>query len=127
MDEQMKDEEIIKALECCIKHNSCDGCPLNALNCTARVPMAFAVDLINRQKAEIEEMRNGLIEAAKGVAEAKDLLKNDIAKAKAEAIREFAERFKSGCVRVKTEGKSMLVCQESSFDYLVKEMIGERE
>ena len=59
----MTDNDIIKALECCRKHNSCDGCPMHTMNCTARVPMAFAVDLINRQKAEIDSLRNVIAES----------------------------------------------------------------
>lgn len=42
---------------------------------------------------------------------------------KNEAIKEFAERVKNGCGRVKTEGHSMLVCQEKVFDDITKEMM----
>ena len=54
----MTDTEIIKALECCVsRKNSCNGCPAHTMNCTPRVAMAFALDLINRQKEEIERLK----------------------------------------------------------------------
>lgn len=48
----MTDNEIIKALECCVK-DKCSDCPAKAMFCDANVPMAFALDLINRQSKEI--------------------------------------------------------------------------
>jgi hypothetical protein len=48
------------------------------------------------------------------------------ANAKKEAVKEFAEKLKKGCGRVKTEGRSMLVFTESSFDYIVKEFTEEK-
>lgn len=54
----MTDEQIIKALEC---HNGCRGsiceeCPLFPTNeCSAELS-GYALDLINRQKAEIERL-----------------------------------------------------------------------
>ena len=62
----MTDNEIIKALECC--SNSCDDgfakcdeCPRfeEGSGCTLRT-MKNALDLINRQKAEIERLENEL-------------------------------------------------------------------
>ena len=49
----MKDNEIIKALECC-KKDDCDNCPNDFGNCYANLA-GYALDLINRQKAEIEK------------------------------------------------------------------------
>ena len=46
------DEEVIKALECCINDN-CDNCPDTFGNCEHNA-MRNALDLINRQKAEID-------------------------------------------------------------------------
>lgn len=48
------DDEIIKALECCIK-SECSKCPLKRSFCSENVAMEYALDLINRQKAEIEK------------------------------------------------------------------------
>lgn len=53
------DEEVIKALECCCKDNyegDCPKCPLQ-LNGNCNVILAeHALDLINRQKEEIERL-----------------------------------------------------------------------
>ncbi len=53
----MTDNEIIKALECCEKPvgKGCKECPLYNTDCTAINLGAIALDLINRQKAEIEK------------------------------------------------------------------------
>lgn len=54
----MKDNEIIKALECC-KRNKCAECPIkyecrgNKIRATLIIS---AFDLINRQKAKIKEL-----------------------------------------------------------------------
>lgn len=55
----MTDNEIIKALECCIIHK-CEKCPAKAMFCSESVPMAFAISLIHRQKADIERLNEEL-------------------------------------------------------------------
>ena len=50
----MTDEDIIRALGCCV-NGKCFKCPLKTMNCSAKVPMAFALDLISRQQAELEK------------------------------------------------------------------------
>ena len=55
----MTDNDIIKALEVCVGiHNDCDNCPLleysQATDECMTEAMSNALDLINRQKAEIE-------------------------------------------------------------------------
>lgn len=56
----MTDNEIIKALECCSHRNEdlpCDGCPAyNIAQMCMEDLMSDALDLINRQKAEIERL-----------------------------------------------------------------------
>lgn len=119
----MKDNEIIKALECC-KDNDCDNCPFEE-QCRRNGSLAdIALDLINRQKAEIvklekvEKYADKTIKAQAAEIERlqaenkkqKAILEEindeinplpfetdfDIAmkKAKYEAIKEFAERLK---------------------------------
>ena len=82
------DEEIVKALECCQSHTitDCRDCPNRASghNCVNEL-MRNALDLINRQKAEIERLKAEQM-MAEGYADALE------ERAKAEAIREFAER-----------------------------------
>ena len=57
---KLMDEEIIKALECCGKEYSCERCILNTwLNkkrdCVGTI-LGGALDLINRQQAELERL-----------------------------------------------------------------------
>lgn len=55
----MTDNEIIKALECCCKNNNCEGCPLDYLTFSSQCASELAIkslDLINRQRAEIERL-----------------------------------------------------------------------
>lgn len=56
----MTDNEIIKALECCTFKGGCLDCPLyvpeQTGSCVKRV-FINALDLINRQKAEIEKLQ----------------------------------------------------------------------
>ena len=77
----MEKSQIVKALECCSK-DDCDNCPNNFGNCYANLAR-YALDLINRQQAEIE----GLIAGRK-------ILNKCVSKVKAEAIKEFAERLR---------------------------------
>ena len=49
---------IIKALECC-KNDDCDNCPNDFGNCYANLA-GYSLDLINRQKAEIDELKTTL-------------------------------------------------------------------
>ena len=58
-DNKLTDEQIMKALECCLHSGErCNKCELNGFHdCIALHPKDI-LDLINRQKAEIEMMRN---------------------------------------------------------------------
>ena len=135
----MTDEQIIKALECCVKTefiSDCAKCEMFAFDCRD-ILIENALDLVNRQKAEIERLkkRNTLLLKKKC---------NDINTArkiiKSEAIKELAERLKSRLanlsVRTKTHGRKTtpnyvddianqilhdVVLQE--IDNLVKEMM----
>ncbi len=61
---KMTDEQIIKALECCIKSTSdCDNCPLHITgdgDCTDKAKQG-ALDIINRQQTEIEKLNVELV------------------------------------------------------------------
>ena len=78
MERKFTDEEVIKALKCC--GNQMYSC--TDKQCKAQT-IGNALDLITRQKKEIEEKTNKLRKILPIVAELK-----------AEAIREFAERLK---------------------------------
>ena len=114
----MTDEQIIKALKCCVEDDSlcadsmaCRICPMNNnYNCTFELRI-HTLDLINRQEANAE----GLTNAVK-------YLNEQVSSAKAEAIKEFAERLKSG--EYKEEYADHLCYM---VDNLVKEMVGDAE
>ena len=93
----MNDEQIVKALECCNQENMCDKCPYDLACYDAEYKSIIAkdaLDLINRQKAEIErlkeerdEMHRDVITAEKFAWELNEKLKIS----KSEAIKEFAK------------------------------------
>lgn len=81
----MEYEFLCKTFRCCIDEY-CDNCPLYDFeieHCEKQIKLQ-ALSFIIRQQAEIERY--------KGVIR---LLEKDVADAKAEAVREFAERLKS--------------------------------
>ena len=92
----MSDEDIKKALECCISL-SCEGCPLKNNHGCLAISDEKALDLINRQQAEIERLQGAIQEWVDGKClSQKHLLmigklQNEIEQAKSEAIKEFAE------------------------------------
>lgn len=83
----MKNKEIIReGLEHCIA-NDCGGCP-NLATEYCSMPKKFQEEvlaLINRQQAEIEELKKVVID---------DYASEYDSKIRAEAIKEFAERLK---------------------------------
>lgn len=102
----MTDNEIIKALECCWHSKECvgDECPLfEPINDCAPLMAMEALDLITRQRAEIERLE-AENEKKRLILENIDndlfplpfVTDYDIAikTAKSEAIREFAEKAK---------------------------------
>ena len=101
-DKKLTDNEIIKALECCsTTGGTCKNCPAFVRVDRSKCKEAFigAVSIINRQKAEVErlkEERENLLKECKkcGRKTLKVIskLQKKIKTAKAEAIKEFAER-----------------------------------
>ena len=114
----MTDNEIIKALECCsVAGYKCEECPLRVnglLDARCVLTLTnYALDLINRQKAEIERLQSHIqegIDLAKQVPEM-------VAAAQAEAIKEFAkmliDKSKKGIIHI------------GDLPDFVKEMVGE--
>ena len=122
----MTDNEIIKALECCLDY-SCLICPCEkgaSILCIDDLHQ-YALDLINRQKAEIERL-----EEAIGQREADIEMFTDIGKMyselKAEAIKEFAERLKDETFKINYCGSVYNVVDIDDIVNLVKEMVGEK-
>lgn len=110
------DEQIKKALECC-NNGSCIGCPFHcgSSTCLANLQRA-ALDLINRQEAEIEKLRDerqylrskiGLLHGLEYITHTQVLGEDFLILSKeangyeklstfieSKAIKEFAERLK---------------------------------
>lgn len=75
----MTDNEIIKALELC-KGTGCIGCPLHLTADCVRILQENAIDLINRQKAEIERLKQEkkrMLETANILGDALDECKKE--------------------------------------------------
>lgn len=87
-DTKFTDEEIIKALECHIKAEDCEGCEMFG-DCEEIILTERVLDLINRQKAEIERLQK---EANLVSIQFQDLQErmNGI---KFEAYKEFSKRM----------------------------------
>ncbi len=136
----MSDNEIIKALEHCASgcsSEACRGCPFDEKGVCTEKENALAIhalDLINRQKAEIERLQNivhtdiAFVGGRGGKSErARQLVIVRMNEVRAEAIKEFAERLKgllSLNIRVLNEDYLDIA---TDIDNLVKEMIGEQE
>lgn len=54
----MNDDEIIMALECCQKNVLCEQCPLKEKSSCINKLSTYALDLITRQQAEIERLKD---------------------------------------------------------------------
>ena len=121
MENKMTDNEIIKALECCSEHvRNCAECPLNVTSldhCSTRLAQNV-LDLINRQKAKIERLKK--------YDEERDIRLHArlTEQARAEAIKEFAERLKAEKFPHTDFGELVYV---EDIDNLVKEMVGRAE
>lgn len=118
----MTDNEIIKALECCTdeSYENCNECPysIDTVSCERMKLLEDSLDLINRQKAEIE----GLKEDRNNYQNLYCLTVEDLDTAKLEAIKEFAEKLKNAWSDNRYDSPDI------DFDYfvdLVQEMVGE--
>lgn len=93
----MTDEQIVKAMEYCASTKPCKECPIcNKDNCAIALTRN-AFDLIKRQQAEIErlhEVINGFEEQSHKELMEYMRLSEKYETARAEAVREFAERLK---------------------------------
>ena len=128
---KLTDEEIIKALECCSEpFNECAGCPLydDYPSCEIHI-----IELINRQKAEIEKLK----ECPKCVYEYDGEMTEyciqgpcpnfkTFEQIKSEAYKEFAERLKEKSFKtIRNYGLTKDVVEVCDIDNLLKEMVGE--
>lgn len=137
MDKKPTDNEIIKALECHIKRQCWNDCP-NAtekrqlLNrpCSSMIA-EDALDLINRQKEEIERLTtdNKLLKSDVNADTAEiNGLKRKLVTAKAEAYKECVKKVKE-LIKGWNDLKyySEMIKAENDLDSLLKEMVGAKD
>ena len=142
MTDRMTDKEIIKTLECCSNAEPCENCPCQK-QCYETDLIEIALDLINRQQAEIEnyikvaEYQQNLtlkksFEIKELKAEIERLQKvndsfTDIGKLyseiRIETIKECLGKIEQIDV---SESDDYIMVKKYKFDSLVKEMLGER-
>lgn len=136
-DKKFTDEEIIEALDLCTQQNGsipCYDCPCwseDEQECEG-IDYTATLDLINRQKAEIERLK----ECPKCVYEYDGEIMEycvqgpcsnfkTVEQIKAKAYKEFAERLKSYLLLNK-KGEMSVISFEN-VDTLLKEMVGKEE
>ena len=146
MADKLTPEEIKKALECCV-NGKCFKCPLKTMNCSAKVPMAFALDLINRQQAEIERLQSILVRFLDEMSEwgnknnvdttnfsiipiAESEKESLVKQLKSEAIKEFIEKLKEKKhIAIPFDGYPVdeddWAIYKEDIDETYKEMVGE--
>lgn len=140
-DKKLTDKDVIEGLERCIStttDKACAGCPFNKQNlCDIDqwVLERYALDLIKRQKSEIERLKSANDEkfrqwdmlAEKTKTHYANLYNEAKDKLKAEAYKEFAERLKQSTVMAVMGNKIYAVATSKGVDNLLKEMVGEEE
>ena len=115
----MTDNEIIKALECCAKNewNCDDNCPFFK-KCSKTLMAKSSLNIINRQKAEVERLNIEL----QSMRSAANSYKMHYETEKSEAIIEFAEMLKN-CFAISGDYLDII----NIIDNLVKEMTEVKE
>lgn len=117
----MTDNEIIKALECCVCNlYKCPECPYNnetVSKCSVKLKFD-ALDLINRQQKDIDDLCKVLGRAYQENC----FLEASRKSVRTEAVKEFAERLYE---RARPTVEFCEVVLGADIDNLVKEMVGE--
>ena len=121
----MTDNEIIKALECCTAYENCNECPYNTdtLSCERLKLLEDSLELINRQKAEIERLKKEVSVARDAYISIQDRYEHT----KAESYKEFAERLNEKAQIADCFDSYNMVVGTHFIDNLLKEMVGEEE
>lgn len=141
INENLKDKDVVEGLERCISttaDKACADCPFNKQNLCDVDQWAlekYALNLINRQKSEIERLKSANDEkfrqwdmlAEKTKTHYANLYNEAKDKLKAEAYKEFAERLKQSTVMAVMGNKIYAVATSKGVDNLLKEMVGEEE
>ena len=128
----MTDNEIIKAIHCCMSVNkyggNCDeGCPYiesqSESGCYSEM-LEDALDLINRQKVEIERLKAKQEKCFYCTEQAN----KKIGEIKAEAIKEFWSRLQGIAYRsevVWSHGEHPMLIELDDAEEIYEEMVGE--
>lgn len=131
----MEDKDIIKALECCTKLHNCRECVLWKMHCATCVEtlLLTALDLINRQNAEIdilirkkESLRDEIVEQQAEIErlkEEKDNLIKAYKECMTEAINDFASRVEKRCIKCGIYPAFV----KRQLEYVKEEMVGENK
>ena len=124
-DKKLTDEEIIKALEYCnADRNECDKCVFQR-ECESNpfysAVAEHALDLINRQKAEIERLKKEVSVTRDAYISIQDRYEH----AKTEAYKEFAERIRECCAFNDDLSADTFLSVTADIDCVLKEMTGE--
>lgn len=122
-DKKITDEEIKSSLEVIATTRNCNECKIRnckwgACNCS-QITANAALDLINRQKAEIEKLKGSTI--VSNIMESQRIKRE----AKAEAYKEFAEIIKDKWFDNRYDSPD--VDFDDFISNLLKEMVGEKE
>ena len=153
---RISDDEIISSLEVIATTRNCNECKIRnckwgTCNCS-QITANTALDLINRQKAEIENAKAKIkicaevikrqdteIERLKTAFENSQKtskywhekcgeLVEEVQTAQSEAYKEFAERLKQKSEYYENgQGWEGRICYEDDIDKLLKEMVGDTE
>ena len=134
----MTDEQIIKAYERCFTlgfdESTCYECPFYTATAKCTEDLRDStLDLINRQKAEIEELRERISYLEKSIDCSRkeyNRLLQKLQQAKYEAIKEFAERLKSistGLEIGDDKKVKMMAVSTTAIDKIAKEMTEVKE
>ena len=122
-DKKFTDEEIVKALRCCVEVRNCGECPVKdepVSECLI-ITCTNAANIIEHQKAEIEELK-------KYVSVSRDAyisIQDKYGYAKAEAYKEFADRAAIALTAAYRPDYAFWIL--ITLDNLLKEMVGEEE
>lgn len=122
-DKKLTDEEIKSSLEVIATTRNCNECKIRnckwgACNCS-QITANAALDLINRQEAEIEKMKGSTI--VSNIMESQRIKRE----AKAEAYKEFAEIIKDKWFDNRYDSPD--IDFDDFIDNLLKEMVGKEE
>ena len=124
-DKKITDEEIKSSLEVIATTRNCNECKIRnckwgTCNCS-QITANAALDLINRQQAEIEKLKGSTI--VSNIMESQRIKRE----AKAEAYKEFAERLNEKAQIADCFDSYNMVVGTHFIDNLLKEMVGEKE